>query len=119
MGNFRISDSIPLLVVIRVQVPGTCPVYMFQPEYEKYLLKSGILDAVPVPLEAKHLKFGMEELKEMVGINSIVLGLAKRPRAFLFIFTWTEKKREGNKGNQDIMRKAPKPKKNRSLGIKF
>ncbi|CAL4989929.1 unnamed protein product [Urochloa decumbens] len=36
---------------------------MFQPQYEEYLLKNGIFRAIPVLLEAKHLKLGMEETR--------------------------------------------------------
>ncbi|CAO2143007.1 unnamed protein product [Urochloa humidicola] len=36
---------------------------MLQPQYKEYLLKNGIFHAIPILLEAKHLKLGMEETR--------------------------------------------------------
>ncbi|OEL19904.1 hypothetical protein BAE44_0019077 [Dichanthelium oligosanthes] len=66
LQTFRSSAGFGVVVptrLFRIELPGSCPILMLQPQYEEYLQKNGIFYALPVLLEAKHLKLGMEEAR--------------------------------------------------------
>ncbi|CAN6339307.1 unnamed protein product [Urochloa humidicola] len=64
-------------------VPGSCPIFMLQPQYEEYLLKNGFFHAIPILLEAKHLKLGMEETRSI-----LLEGSLKFKNLFGYWETW-------------------------------